>query len=181
MTQIPSDIINFWFTEIEPLSWWKKDTQFDAMITDRFQALHQAASMGQLAHWRETPHGRLAEIIVLDQFSRNMFRDTAQSFMYDGLALLLSQLAVEAGADESLSVTERPFLYMPMMHSESLAVHDQAVVLFDQPGLEAGLDFERKHQVIIEKFGRYPHRNEILGRDSTPQEISFLQQPNSSF
>jgi uncharacterized protein (DUF924 family) len=124
---------------------------------------------------------RLAEIIVLDQFSRNMYRDTPQSFAYDVIALVLAQEAVAQGAHRELALPKRSFVLMPYMHSESLLVHEQAMQLFDQPGLEDDLDFERRHKSIIERFGRYPHRNAILGRTSTAEELEFLKQPGSSF
>lgn len=181
MTYSPQEVLEFWFTEIDSASWWKKDLDFDAQIQHRFSKIHQEACLGRLADWRETAKGRLAEIIVLDQFSRNMYRDMAEAFLWDGFALLLSQEAVRVGADNDLSPTERAFLYMPMMHSELLSVHEAAVKLFDQPGLENNYDFELKHKAIIDRFGRYPHRNEILGRVSTPDELSFLKEPGSSF
>jgi uncharacterized protein (DUF924 family) len=125
--------------------------------------------------------GRLAEIIVLDQFSRNMFRDTPAAFAQDALALVLAQEAVFSGADKLLSETQCSFLYMPFMHSESLVIHELAVELFSKPGLEGNLDFEMRHKVIIEKFGRYPHRNNILQRESTEEEMEFLKLPGSGF
>ncbi len=174
------DIINFWFEEIPRKNWWIKNEEFDQELKDKFLALHQQAMLGELASWRKTPQGRLAEIIVLDQFSRNMFRDTAQAFASDPLALALSQMAIETGDDLKLSQLERQFLYMPFMHSESKLIHQQAERLFKQIP-EHGYDFEIKHKVIIDRYGRYPHRNEILNRQSTPEELDFLQQPGSSF
>ncbi len=174
------DIINFWFEEIPRKNWWIKNEEFDQELKDKFLALHQQAMLGELASWRKTPQGRLAEIIVLDQFSRNMFRDTAQAFASDPLALALSQMAIETGDDLKLSQLERQFLYMPFMHSESKLIHQQAERLFKQIP-EYGYDFEIKHKVIIDRYGRYPHRNEILNRQSTPEELDFLQQPGSSF
>ena len=118
---------------------------------------------------------------MLDQFSRNIYRDDARSFASDTLALALAQEAVASGADQSLSAVERSFLYMPYMHSESAAIHIVAMQLFDQPGLESNLEFEKRHKAIIDRFGRYPHRNAVLGRASTPEEVEFLKQPGSSF
>lgn len=175
------DIIDFWFKELEPKDWWKKSDDFDRMIDERFATALECAKHNQLAHWRQTPHGRLAEVIVLDQFSRNIYRDTAQAFAQDEMALRLSIDAVETKADLELNATEKAFLYMPYMHSESLEIHEQAIQLFAQPGLENNLDFEHKHKAIIDRFGRYPHRNQILGRESTAEEIEFLKQPGSSF
>ncbi|MGB0835071.1 MAG: DUF924 family protein [Psychrobium sp.] len=175
------EVLNFWFSEIEQSQWWTKDSDFDNEIIEQFSKVHQAAVACELYDWRKTPEGRLAEIIVLDQFSRNMFRDTPQSFAYDSLALALAQEAINVGADKALDETQRSFLYMPFMHSESLAIHERAVELFSQPNMEHNLDFEIRHKEIIERFGRYPHRNEILGRESSSEEIEFLTQPGSSF
>ena len=176
-----TEIIDFWFEEIEQKQWWVKDAAFDQLIKQRFATVHQQATNAELYVWRQAPLGRLAEIIILDQFSRNMFRDTAQSFAYDSIALVLAQEAVANGADKQLNAAQKSFLYMPYMHSESLTMHEQAVKLYRQKGLEYNLDFEHQHKAIIERFGRYPHRNAILGRESTPEEITFLQQPGSSF
>ncbi|TVP51809.1 MAG: DUF924 domain-containing protein [Halomonas sp.] len=174
-------VLRFWFDELTPAQWFEKDPEMDRMITERFGVLH-----GQTAHcecyaWRQTAEGRLAEIIVLDQFSRNIYRDDARAFATDALALALAQEAVAARADAELSSEQRVFLYMPYMHSESVAIHELAMELFDQPGLENNLDFEVRHKAIIDRFGRYPHRNELLGRPSTEEELAFLQQPGSSF
>lgn len=175
------DVIRFWFEECEPRQWFEKDPAFDARLRERFQATHTAAGRGELFGWRETAEGRLAEVIVLDQFSRNLYRDTTHAFAFDTLALVLAQEAVVRGVDRELAVSQRAFLYLPYMHSESLAIHDQAEHLFNQPGLEYNLKYELQHRRIIERFGRYPHRNAILGRASTPEELEFLQQPGSSF
>lgn len=174
-------IIDFWFKEIEPACWWKKDPDFDERIKQDFYDLHQQASHGELFEWRQSPIGSLAEIIILDQFSRNIYRDKAKSFAYDGMAILLAQRAIEKRFDLPLNPAERSFLYMPFMHSESASIHAYALTLYTQQGLEHNLEFELKHKVIIDGFGRYPHRNKILGRTSTPQEIAFLKEPNSSF
>lgn len=178
---MPDDILNFWFEELEPAQWWKKDPAFDAMIAERFGRLHRQAACCELYGWRQSAGGRLAEIIVLDQFSRNMFRDTAQAFSADPLALALAQEAVAAGDDASLTPIQRSFLYMPYMHSESRLIHEQAVDLYTRNGIEENLKFEIRHKEIIDRFGRYPHRNHILGRASTADELTFLQQPGSSF
>lgn len=175
------DILMFWFDEIEPSKWWVKDTQFDQKITHRFCDVHRAASCGELSQWRSTPQGRLAEIIVLDQFSRNIYRDTSLSFAADPVALVLAQEAISIGADSELNQSQRSFLYMPFMHSESLIIHDIAVQLYTKNGSQNSLDFELKHRDIIQEFGRYPHRNSILGRLSTKAELEFLTQANSSF
>lgn len=174
-------VIKFWFEELEPRQHWVKDAVLDQLITQRFSALHNAAIQGELWSWRSTPEGRLAEILILDQFSRNMYRDQEKSFAYDQIALVLAQEAVAQKADKVLPVEWRCFIYMPYMHSESLLAHEQAVALFDQPGMESNYQFELKHKEIIEGFGRYPHRNAIVNRQSTPEELVFLQGPGSSF
>jgi uncharacterized protein (DUF924 family) len=176
-----NDILLFWFEEIEQSKWWIKDLQFDEMIAQRFTEVHKAANNCELFHWRKTSEGRLAEIIVLDQFSRNMFRDTPRSFFSDPLALALAQEAISAGADVELNQSQRNFLYMPFMHSESLIIHDVSVQLYTKNGSQNSLDFELKHRDIIQEFSRYPHRNIILGRASTQAELEFLTQANSSF
>ncbi|MCW8879353.1 MAG: DUF924 domain-containing protein [Kangiellaceae bacterium] len=177
----PQDIIKFWFEETQPKFWFTKSEQFDQLIRDRFESSYLAATHCELTHWRETPEGRLAEIIILDQFSRNMYRDSAKAFAFDSLAVALCQEAIRTGDDQKLDVQKRKFLYMPLMHSESLVVHEQAVQVFNQPGLEDNYEYEIKHKVIIERFGRYPHRNKVLNRESTAEEAEFLQQPGSSF
>lgn len=175
------DVINFWFNEIESAQHWKKDLAFDQLIAERFGDLHRQATLCELFEWRSLAQGRLAEIIVLDQFSRNIYRDTPLSFAYDSQALTLAQEAVALRVDDELSPIEKNFLYMPYMHSESLKVHDVALELFTKNGVENSLDFELQHKKIIEQFGRYPHRNTILGRESSAQEVAFLERPGSSF
>ncbi|MGI9289105.1 MAG: DUF924 family protein [Pseudomonadales bacterium] len=175
------NIIDFWFTEIDSKLWWKKDLEFDQLLNQRFSEVLQRAERGELYTWRGNPHGRLAEIIVLDQFSRNIYRDTAQAFANDAVALVLAQEALGADAHKTLSTAQQAFLFMPYMHSESALMHTIAVQLFSEPGLEGNLNFEQRHKAIIDRFGRYPHRNALLGRQSTPEELEFLQQPGSSF
>lgn len=175
------DILHFWFEEIDPSQHWAKDDEFDRLLIRKFSDVHYSAARCELFEWRNNAQGRLAEIIVLDQFSRNMFRGTPLSFAYDGLALALSQEAIAAGADKMLSQVERSFLYMPFMHSESLKIHEVAVGLFRKNGIQSNLDFEIRHKKIIERFGRYPHRNSIMGRESTKEELEFLKQPGSGF
>jgi uncharacterized protein (DUF924 family) len=177
----PEDVLHFWFEEAMPEQLFKEDVAFDAEIRARFGETHRVAALGELAAWRGTPDGRLAEVIVLDQFSRNLFRDDARAFAADGMALVLAQEAIRAGADRDMPAPRRAFLYMPFMHSESRAIHVQAERLFSQPGLENNYAFELKHKAIVDRFGRYPHRNRVLGRASTPDELAFLEQPGSSF
>lgn len=175
------DILKFWFEEKEPKQWFGKHASFDALIRERFAPVHRAAAQGEFVAWRTTAQGRLAEIIVLDQFSRNLFRDDARAFACDGMALVLAQEAVQKGADSALQPVQRAFLYMPYMHSESARIHEDAMRLFAQPGLENNLAFERRHKAIIDRFGRYPYRNAVLGRQSTPEEQAFLAGSDSSF
>ncbi|WP_406734289.1 DUF924 family protein [Vibrio scophthalmi] len=174
-------VLDFWFNQLEAKDWFVANQEVDNAIRDQFGDLFKQASQAELFTWRVTPEGRLAEIIVLDQFSRNIYRNTPLAFSQDPLALGLAQEAIRLEADKSLTTIERSFLYMPFMHSESAAIHKQAVVLFSQPGMENNYDFELKHKLIIDRFGRYPHRNAILSRESTTEEIDFLSQPGSSF
>jgi len=174
-------VLQFWFNETEPSQWFGNDPRFDAMIAERFGAVHRSACRCELYAWRNTAEGRLAEVILLDQFSRNIHRGAPESFASDPLALALAQEAVSGGEDATLTTTQRDFLYMPFMHSESLLIHDVAHVLFAGNGAAKTIEFERKHRRIIERFGRYPHRNDVLGRQSTPAEIEFLREPGSGF
>lgn len=175
------DIVYFWFTEIEEKKWWVKDPAFDAFLKRRFGAVHRAACAGELSSWRTDWCGRLAEIIVIDQFSRNIYRDSAKAFAWDGIALTLAQEAVRLGLDRQVPHHMLAFLYIPYMHSESAAIHEVAVKLFTAAKLESNIKFELAHKAIIDRFGRYPHRNAALGRKSTAAELEFLSGPGSSF
>ena len=170
-----TEVIDFWFNELGTKDWFRKDDEIDGRITQRFRAVHSGAARGELWSWRSTALGALAEIIVLDQFSRNMFRDDPRAFATDGMALVLAQEALRRSLDRELSPSKKSFMYMPFMHSESALIHETAVKLFSEPGLEENLDFELRHKAIIDRFGRFPHRNRILGRPSTPEEIEFLK------
>lgn len=181
MSPDPDLVLQFWFEHTQPAAWWRKDPDFDTLIRQRFGALHAQAARCELQGWRDTPAGRLAEVIVLDQFSRNLWRDSPLAFAQDAQALALAQEAVRAQADEALLPVQRSFLYMPFMHSESALIHQQSLALFSRLDIGANLDSARRHRDIILRFGRYPHRNVALGRVSTPQELLFLQQPGSSF
>lgn len=174
-------VLDFWFRETQPAQWWKADPAFDALVRTRFGALHARAVQAELHGWRTTPAGRLAEVLVLDQFSRNIHRGTPLAFAADPLALGLAQEAVAAGADLALPIEQRAFLYLPWMHSESAAIHVVGEALMRERAPQHTHEFELKHQRIVDRFGRYPHRNDILGRASTPEEIEFLKQPGSSF
>jgi uncharacterized protein (DUF924 family) len=175
------EVLKFWFQEIDPTQWWGVDPAFDDLSRRRFGALLDRASKGDLAAWRATSKGRLAEIIVLDQFSRNIHRGTPRAFAQDPLALASAKEAVAAGAHKTLTQDECTFLLMPYMHSESAKIHFEAEGLYREFTPPLNYDFELRHKAIIDRFGRYPHRNEILGRMSTPEEIEFLKQPGSRF
>lgn len=175
------DILDFWFIELDEKQRFAKLETLDRAMDQRFGGALKAAILGELYLWRVTPEGRLAEILLLDQFSRNMFRGSPKSFAQDPQALTLAQEMIASGYDQQLSLDYRRFAYMPYMHSESILVHGLAVSLFSQPGMEGTLAFELRHKEIIERFGRYPHRNAILGRISTLEELAFLQESGSSF
>jgi uncharacterized protein (DUF924 family) len=187
------DVLDFWFGAPgspehgrEREAWFLKDAVFDRAIATRFGALIDSAIAGALAHWQSEPLGALAEIVVLDQFTRNVFRDTPRAFSGDARALRAAQALVESGTDRGLLAVQRQFVYLPFEHAESAALQDQAMRLFEQLAADhpeqAGLiEWADKHRVIIERFGRFPHRNLVLGRVSTAEEIEFLQQPGSGF
>lgn len=178
---MPDQVLRFWFEEAGPDRWWKADPAFDESIRERFSATWSRAAQGELHGWRAQPRGRLAEIIVLDQFSRNLFRDSSLAFAQDLAALALAQEAVAAGVHLQLIPIERSFLFLPYMHSESREIHAVAERLYREHAPPGNYDFELRHKAIIDRFGRYPHRNAVLGRPSTPEEVEFLKQPGSSF
>ncbi|AYV36839.1 DUF924 domain-containing protein [Aeromonas veronii] len=172
--------------------WWGKSSETDALLAKQFGELAEAAAEGCLAHWADAPSGRLALILLLDQLPRNIHRGTPAAFAQDPLARDLCLKGLSIGADKSLSPLERVFFYLPLEHAESREQQVRSVALFEALAAEqagtpaqatfAGFaDFARRHQVIIERFGRFPHRNDILGRTSTPEEAAFLQQPGSGF
>lgn len=175
MTSV-NDILQFWFDESGPERWFKKSDDFDAVCRERFLPTLEAAGRGECWEWRATPQGRCAEIIVLDQFSRNLFRDEARAFAQDGISLVLAQESVAGGDDLRMSDDERYFCYMPYMHSESLRVHDEALRLFASLGKPEPLRYEKLHREVIVSFGRYPGRNEALGRQSSPEEREYLEE-----
>lgn len=170
------DVIDFWFDEKHKKLWFSSSKEFDQLIEDKFLGLHKKVSQNQTKDWKDTNLGKLAEIIVLDQFSRNIFRNSSESYAYDQMAQALTLEAIKEGSDEALNPSEKAFMYMPLMHSESLELHNLAVDKFSQKNLESYYNFELKHKAIIERFGRYPHRNKILGRTSTPEEEKFLKE-----
>lgn len=173
------EVLDFWFGELSDADRWSKGKLLDPVIKARFGAFHAAAAVGELWEWRMSPEGRLGEIIVLDQFSRHLYRNAPEAFASDPIALVLAQESVRVGANTAVDEEMRQYFYMPFMHSESAKIHEAAAGLFAQ--LPRTLKFEVKHREIIERFGRYPHRNAILGRVCTPQEVEFLKLPGSSF
>ena len=194
------DVLDFWFGELDELGcaspnqrklWWTKSDAFDEAVKAQFLGDYEAIVAGDRDAWRSTPRGALAYIIVLDQFSRNMFRGTPKMFAADALAREAACEGIEAGFDTELSFDERVFFYLPLEHSEEKNDQDRCCAFFGalvecapeelKADAEYYLDFARRHAAIIERFGRYPHRNEILGRPSTPDEIAFLEEPGSSF
>lgn len=176
----PKDVINFWFDEANQPFWFKKNDDFDAAIRRRFADLWPQAVRAELYGWRTNLEGRLAEIIVLDQFSRNLFHNSPQAFASDGMAQVLSQEAVRQPGFADLPASWRHMLLMPLMHSESRQVHALALELFRRHAVSA-LVHEEQHKAIIDRFGRYPHRNATLGRESSAEELEFLKQEGSSF
>ncbi len=195
----PKDILTFWFGE-EPLAvptgerlrfWFGGDPATDDLIRRHFGILPSQAAAGACDHWAATPRGRLALLLVLDQFPRNLFRDSAQAYAFDERARAVAAAGLEVGQDRGLSPAERAFFYLPFEHSEQLADQQRSVLLFETlraeapPGCEkiceGFLDYARRHLEIIQRFGRFPHRNQALGRLSTAEELTFLSQPGSSF
>lgn len=177
----PDTILDFWFNELSQKDWFKQQDHVDTLITERFLATWEAAAALEYADWRSDIHDRLAEIIVLDQFPRNMFRGSGRAFETDAIALALSQEALKTADMHELEPERKAFLLMPFMHSESPVIHEQAMQLFAGPGLENNIAFEKSHKAIIDRFGRYPHRNVLLGRESTAEEVAYLENGGETF
>jgi uncharacterized protein (DUF924 family) len=178
MTTVPgwiNDVVHFWFEELSPAKWFAKDEVVDAAIRKRFGALHASLTEKVPASITGTPLGALAAVIVLDQFSRNLFRNSARAFGCDATALAIAQEAIRAGFDAQLERNQRTFLYLPFEHSEDREAQRRSLELFATLGDPNTLDYARQHHDIIERFGRFPHRNRLLGRESTPQELEFLK------
>lgn len=174
-------VLDYWFGELKPEAWFRKDAAVDSDIRRRFAALHgRLAAAGGLAA-DATADEALATVIALDQFPRNMYRDSPRMFESDALALAVSQAAIARGLDTALTPTQRQFLYMPFQHSEDKTVQARSVALFAALGNANNLKFAERHKEIVDRFGRFPHRNATLGRVSTPEELAFLKEPNSSF
>jgi uncharacterized protein (DUF924 family) len=183
-----AEVLDFWFgdSDIARPEWFRKDTAFDDLSRQRFGGLIAQALAGAIDDWAATPEGALARIVVLDQFPRNVFRDTPRAFAGDRLALAAARALVDAGGDRLLPPRRRSFVYLPFEHAEDRAAQQTAVALFgalaaEQPDLAEALDWARRHQVVIERFGRFPHRNRVLGRVDTAEEAAFLLEPGSRF
>lgn len=193
----PDDVVDFWIGPegAAPLAkaaqWYRKDPAFDAEIKTRFEPSLQAAVRGELEAWRTTPRGLLAYVVLLDQLSRNMYRDTSRAFDQDAQACAATLGALASGVDRDLAPVERSFLYMPLMHAEDADLQHKCVAAFERllpmatdpvrGYVEKALHFAKRHAEIVERFGRFPHRNAILGRTSTWEEIEFMREPGSSF
>jgi uncharacterized protein (DUF924 family) len=186
MTLTPSEILDFWFEDDRCLHrdrWFKKSTDFDTRCT-RFTAAIRAARSGALDHWALTPDGGLALIVLLDQLSRNVFRGTAEAFAADTHALRIARGMVDASFDKRLSPCERMFVYLPFEHAETIEDQNESVRLFGLLSSETDrdtLDYALRHREVIERFGRFPHRNAALGRSTTPEEAEYLAQPGAGF
>ena len=183
MRDTKQEVLKFWFEETQPQQWFQKNDSFDKEISERFLVTYDMAKKDLCAEWTKDADGALALCLVLDQFPRNMFRDTSKAFVTDGKALRIAKEALHRGFDMLLTPVKRKFLYMPFMHSESLDEQNRCVSLFEEMQEEEPLsyDYALRHQEVIEKFGRFPHRNEILGRKSSDAEKEYLSLPNSGF
>lgn len=200
MTETVQSILHYWFGDQADDAraaaqqagiWWGKSDRVDSEISVRFEDLVKQAASGQLDAWKQTPQGRLALILLLDQFPRNMYRSTPQAFAFDAQARALTLEGLKAGDDQMLRPIERVFFYLPLEHSEDLALQHRCVELYERlaaslpdvtrKSFDGFTDFARKHRDIIERFGRFPHRNDILGRESSGEETAFLATPGSSF
>lgn len=187
MEKAVQEILSFWFGEVphRKKEWFVKNPDFDRAIESRFLKIYHQAASNALDHWLDSPESALALVIVLDQFPRNMFRGQPQAFATDPKALSVAQIAIAKNFDQQLPSVQRFFFYLPFEHSENLEHQNQSVQLFEQfkndPELQDTYDYPLRHRAVIEQFGRFPHRNEILDRTSTSEEIEFLKQPGSSF
>jgi len=171
---MPQEINDFWFSDDVQKRWFNSTPEFDRLLCERFQSTWEEASRGELDHWMQSAEGCLALVIVLDQFPLNMFRESAQSYATEARSREVAQVALEQGFDQSLAPEQRAFLYKPFMHSEVLADQQLSVRLCAQPGLEGNYRYAKHHHDIVEKFGRFPHRNEVLGRRSSAAELEYL-------
>jgi uncharacterized protein (DUF924 family) len=169
----PEEIFLFW-KDAGPDKWFTSDPAFDVEVRARFMETYEAGLRGELDGWERSAYGAFALVILLDQFPRNMFRASSRAFATDALALSISQHALAAGWDRQLTQQQRLFLYMPFQHSENRAVQARSIELFTQLGLADNLDYARRHKDIVDRFGRFPHRNAVLGRQPTTEELEFV-------
>lgn len=197
----PEDVLEFWLGTLKEdgtadpevaKRWWKKDAAFDELIREKFGNAHGRAARGELDDWASTPRGRVALVILLDQFSRNLLRNDPRAFAQDPKALSLTLAAVDADELDALKTAEIYFLLMPFMHAEDVKAQDRGLSLYNERAelapseeakkmLSAAAHYAKLHRDIVVRFGRFPHRNAVLGREGTPEEIAFLKEPNSSF
>lgn len=199
-TILPATVLEFWFgnagddaaiAQAQQKLWWSKNETVDADIRKRFGDLVESAAAGRFDHWAQDARGRLALILLFDQFPRNMYRDTPRAFSCDPIACRLALAGIATGADRELRAIERVFFYLPLEHSESAELQERCVAPFtalaagvpevDRKTFAGYVDYAVRHRDVIHRFGRFPHRNHILGRASTPEETAFLKQPGSSF
>jgi uncharacterized protein (DUF924 family) len=171
---MPQKIIDFWFADDSRKLWFNSTAEFDRLLCERFEDTLKQADRAELDDWMESAEGCLALVIVLDQFPLNMFRGSAQSFATEARSRDVARVAIANGFDKALAAEQQAFLYMPFMHSEAIADQEQALELFAKPGMESNLRFSRHHHTIVETYGRFPHRNAVLGRTSTAAEIEYL-------
>jgi uncharacterized protein (DUF924 family) len=177
----PDEVFTFWFKELTRKDWFEKNEALDEAIRRHFAATHLSLARGELDAWRTSPENRLAAVIVLDQLSRNLYRDTPLAFAADWLALREARQAIEVGADMAVLPEQRGFFYLPFEHSEILADQDRSVELFRLLGDADYLDYAERHRAVIREFGRFPHRNALLGRESTAAELEYLAKPGAGF
>ncbi|CDZ46363.1 DUF924 family protein [Neorhizobium galegae] len=177
----PDEVFAFWFRELTRKDWFEKNEALDEAMRRHFAATHLSLARGELDAWRTSPENRLAAVIVLDQLSRNLYRGTPLAFATDWLALREARLAIEAGADMAVLPEQRSFFYLPFEHSEVLADQDRSVELFALLGDADYLDYAERHRLVIREFGRFPHRNALLGRESTAAELEYLAKPGAGF
>lgn len=174
MQVTPTDILNFWFSEeVKPL-WFNSTPEFDAHLKEKFGDVYQAALHGEFCDWQQSAEGCVALVVILDQFPLNMYRGLPESFDGEVKARSITKDAVNKGYDKQISNEQKAFLYMPLMHSENIADQDLSVKLFEAAGLQENLRFAMHHRDIVQRFGRFPHRNKILGRPSTQAELDYL-------
>lgn len=175
------DVLNFWFTELEPAQWFKKDDATDQAIIARFGGIHANHSACEPSAFIDNPRMALAAIILFDQFSRNMFRGSPKSFARDNTALTIARYVVDQGWDQAINTEQRVFVYMPFEHSEDITDQDRSLELISALGNDQQTRYAHAHREVIATFGRFPHRNDILGRNSTPEELDYLSRPGSGF